>query len=112
MEAVITVYSEYPLRAPRFELRLCADEVAHRNEFDEIQAELNAHYDELLLGDKSDVLLQFRTPLLSHQLRRLQTCLDVLFSESSGELVAAGRVHRGRTRRRRFVCDGSSMSHR
>ena len=71
----------------------------------EIEAEANAHCDELhaLLPADGGAWL------LSLQLRKLQTCLDVLGdgagARHAGAVLAAGRARRGRERARALVFD-------
>ncbi|GBG29054.1 THO complex subunit 5-like [Hondaea fermentalgiana] len=69
VEAVVQVFVDYPQRAPHFTLLPTSNSTLRI-----IQTEVNDHADELRAAD------QLR--LLSHQLRRLQMCLDVMTSSS------------------------------
>jgi len=100
-EAIVQVFVDYPVRAPHFTLLPTSDSMVAI-----IQSEVNDHADELRAANE----LQ----LLSHQLRRLQMCLDVLAkaTSSSGssknkktESASQERMHRGRDRRLAFVFD-------
>lgn len=123
VEAIVQVFVDYPKRAPHFTLLPTTNSTLRI-----IQTEINDHADELRAAD------QLR--LLSHQLRRLQMCLDVMSAASSasatksttagdmdeGEDMAANtastssgssmmdRKLRGRDRRLAFVYDPASRS--
>mmetsp|Transcript_13555 Transcript_13555/g.17587 ORF Transcript_13555/g.17587 Transcript_13555/m.17587 type:complete len:651 (-) Transcript_13555:104-2056(-) len=118
IQVVVQVFVDYPARAPYFTLLTESNSVANINdskanpnysvasqEFRTIQAEVNAYANELRAGDPLN--------LLSHQLRRLQMCLDVLTGDiEKSSQQSFGRTKRGRDRKLAFVFDPISQKFR
>jgi len=74
-------------------------------EFRTIETEINAFADELRSGNQHN--------LLSNQLRRLQTCLDVLTGDvEKSSQQSFGRTKRGRDRKLAFVFDQATQKFR
>jgi len=93
IEAIVEVFVDYPSRAPHFHLF-----PSNKSVLRTIESELNDYPGELCCADN-------KFSLLSHQLRRLQMCLDIMANESTDEME---RKHRGRDRRLAFVYDPST----
>ena len=108
--ALVEVPPDYPERAPRWLLqgRAAATSVTARTTYDntlrQIETEVNAYYNELLLEGDEDWLL-------SLQLRRVQMCFDVI-GEGTAAPLPLGRKRRGRGRAPRLRLHGSQMTHR
>jgi len=103
-EAVIFVSPSYPETAPRFVLR-CIGDTQYSQDLRDIACEINSHYNELMT-DEADSWGW----LLSHQLRRLQTCLASLGDESTPTSQAGfgAGSRRGRPRRQPFAFNSSA----
>lgn len=96
LKATIHIPADYPIRAPVFTLN--APSLAPRPHLKDIEMEINARYDSLVdLNDKDDLAY-----ILSHQLAKLCKCfLTVLIPNERRD--SAGRLRRGRDRRRRLI---------
>lgn len=117
MSVLCELGPEYPVRAPRFLLQTRAAPApgaaprAHDNMLKAIENELNAHHDELVSEDEDSL-----DWVLSHQLRKLQACFDILgeattssavddesFDTTAFSRVVATKAIRGRDRRKALV---------
>lgn len=96
LKATIHIPADYPIRAPVF--TLSAPSLAPRPHLKDIAMEINACYDSLVDLDNENDLAY----ILSHQLAKLCQCfLTVLIPNERRD--SAGRIRRGRDRRRTLV---------
>ncbi len=81
VKAEVTIEAEYPTVAPLFKLSRLSAKTEGPSDLDillnHVEVEVNSHYDELLGSSESSC-----NYLLSHQLIRLQMCLDVVTGDT------------------------------
>ena len=115
IDAVISVYSSYPVRPSVFQLSTSKASMHKKkksvngtidvSDLHLIEAELNRHYDELLQPLKDSGISA--AYLLNCQMRRLQMCLDVVAGGESATSLP-GRARRGKDRRPALKFDGET----
>ncbi|XP_052233955.1 LOW QUALITY PROTEIN: THO complex subunit 5 homolog [Dreissena polymorpha] len=119
--ALVVVGADYPTQAPLFSVSVDWATCRHArndNHIQELEEEVNIHYDELVSGKSCD-------QLLTNQLQRLLMCFDVYLETESLNRISEGpaeiakekvfsRVSRGRQRSKPYKFDGNTgiFSHR
>lgn len=96
LNSFVEISPEYPVRPPRFLFQARTPTTSGTAEFNTLlkdaEIEVNAYYKELIPNGSEDWLL-------SHQLRKVQLCMDII-STLGPQTAVFGRIRRGKDRHR------------